>query len=150
VGRLDDVLSTFEDLFPHLFMDPPDMEKYPGRTAAVGRALLRAGDRQRGEPFLRYILDMLERQADSSEISIAQIDLLLYLGETDAAIDGFKAQDDSEKVTYGGLGPRFLVQNNPVWAPIRATPEYAALMEELDRTAAGHREKLQAMDLPLL
>jgi hypothetical protein len=42
------------------------------------------------------------------------------------------------------------MQNSPVWAPIRATPEYAALIEELERHAAEHRQKLQAMDLPVM
>jgi hypothetical protein len=41
------------------------------------------------------------------------------------------------------------MQNSPVLAPIRAMPEYPALLEELDRHAAEHRKKLQAMDLPL-
>jgi TolB-like protein/cytochrome c-type biogenesis protein CcmH/NrfG len=147
LGRLDDVLSTFESLYPRLFTDPPG-EEILQFTSSVGEALLRAGDRQRGEPLLNRILEYADR-AYSSGRMLFLLRTLLALGDTDAALDEFRALDTASRFFYGKLGPRFVMQNSPVWAPIRATPEYTALMEDLDRNAAEQRKLLQAMDLPI-
>jgi TolB-like protein/Tfp pilus assembly protein PilF len=164
LGRLDEVLSTFEGLCPHLFSDLPDRERlgdcrnikvrgslYVSLMDVVGEALLRAGDRQRGEPLLRHVLEWHPRHSGSEWRLFFDSPLrtLLALGETDAALEVFRTLNSAERLWYGRSGLRFVIQNNPLWAPIRATPEYAALMEELDRHAAEHRRKLQEMDLPL-
>ena len=78
-----------------------------------------------------------------------QFYVLLYLGDTEAALENFR-HFAASKFVYVGLRHRFVMQNSPVWAPIRATPEYAALIEELDRNAAEHRRKLEEMNLPVM
>jgi TolB-like protein/Flp pilus assembly protein TadD len=153
-GRLDDVLGTFEDLFPYLFMDSPDMDRNLHHTNIVGEALLRAGDRQRGEQLLKQVLESADRYilgARQAYLSALDYPLraLVALGDSDRALDEFRALNTAQRFLYGKLGLRFIMQNSPAWAPIRETPEYAALLEELDRNAAKHRKNLQAMDLPL-
>jgi hypothetical protein len=110
-------------------------------------ALVRAGDRQRGEPLLRHIfLEPME------ERGMWRGDTLLHLGETGAALVAFRALNAADRhyyFNYRGFIPRFIMENSPAWAPVRATPEYPALLEELDRHAAEHRRKLQEMDLPI-
>ena len=149
LGRLDDVLSTYESLFPHLFTDPPDLEKYVMWTSIVGEALLLAGDRQRSEPLLNSVLESINRHADSGRDIRGHVITLLYLGDTDTALNEFRQLNGARKFWHGGLGQRFVMENSPVWTPIRAAPEYAALLEELDGNAAEHRRFLQAMDLPV-
>jgi TolB-like protein/Flp pilus assembly protein TadD len=149
LDRLDEVLSTFEGLAPHLFTDPPDLERDVYWTSFVGRARLRVGDQQRGEPLAKYVLNWKQRRASSGKLTNLISDFL-YLGRIEAALDEFRSLDAAVKFDYGGLGPRFLLQYSPVWAPVRATPEYDALMQELDRNIAMQREKLQAMDLPVM
>ena len=148
LGRLDDVLSTFEDLAPQLFADPPTLERNTFLEGFVGAALLRVGDRQRGVPIVRSLLEFQEKDPDRGSV-LGYVYVLLYLGDTEAALENFR-HFAASKFVYVGLRHRFVMQNSPVWAPIRATPEYAALMEELDRNAAEHRRKLEEMDLPVM
>jgi TolB-like protein/cytochrome c-type biogenesis protein CcmH/NrfG len=147
LDRLDEVLSTFEDLAPQLFADPPDVERYSLLAPFAGLALMRAGDQKRGEPLLRPLLELQEKDPDRGSI-MGYVYVLLYLGDTDAALEHFRFFAAS-KFVYVGLRQRFIMQYSPVWAPIRAMPEYAALMQKLDQNAAEQRRKLQAMDLPL-
>jgi tetratricopeptide (TPR) repeat protein len=173
LDRLDEVVSTFEELFSELFKDLPAADRkiqdassdstslealeytiYMENFASiVGGALLRAGDRQRGEPILRQALEWHDRHSGSELSDLVRhtgITLLLTLGDTEAARDAFRARlNTADRFFYGRLGTRILMQNSPVLAPIRAMSEYPALLEELDRHAAEHRKKLQAMDLPL-
>jgi len=111
--------------------------------------LMRAGDRERGEPLLRDGLESMEKHARSGRRVSGYVKTLLYLGETDAALDVFRELTATAGFGGGNLAGRFLMQYSPAYAPIRATPEFAALMEERDRNAAEQRRKLRAMDLPL-
>jgi len=149
LGKLDEVLSTFESLYPKLFADLPGEEKDVFSPFFVGAALVRAGDAERGEPLLRRTLESIERHARNGRVTGGYVKTLLNLGDIDAARDAFREQTTAARFGRGGLGQRFIMQYSPVWAPIRAMPEYAALMEKLDRNAAEQREKLRAMDLPL-
>jgi TolB-like protein len=149
LGRLDDVLSTYESLEPELFKNPSGRGKSYISPYMVGQALVRAGDRQRGEPLLRRTLESIENAASAGREVRGHVPTLLYLGDADAALEVFRELSTGAKFHRSGLGNRFIMQNSPVWAPIRATPEYTAMLEEFDRNAAEHRQKLNAMDLPL-
>jgi len=149
LGRLDEVLSTFESLEPQLFTIPPGRGKNFFARWFVGVALMRAGDRERGEPLLRDGLESMEKHARSGRRVSGYVKTLLYLGETDAALDAFRELTSTNGFMGGGFAGRFLMQYSPAYAPIRAMPEFAALMEERDRNAAEQRRKLRAMDLPL-
>jgi hypothetical protein len=62
----------------------------------------------------------------------------------------FRVLEPPARFGLGGLGWRFIMQNSPLWAPIREEPEFAALLEELDRNAEEQRQRLRAMDLPVM
>jgi TolB-like protein len=154
LGRLDDVLSTFEQLFPYLFMDSPNMDRNLRLTDIVGEAVLRAGDRQRGEPMLKHVLgaaDIYTLGVRMAYLSPLDYPLrpLIALGDIGRALHEFRALNTAQRFLYGKFGLRFIMENNPAWAPLRATPEYSLLLEELDHNAAEHRQKLQQMDLPV-
>ena len=74
---------------------------------------------------------------------------LIALGDIGRALHEFRALNTAQRFLYGKFGLRFIMENNPAWAPLRATPEYSLLLEELDHNAAEHRQKLQQMDLPV-
>jgi TolB-like protein len=151
LGRLEEVLNTAKSQAPHLFAEQPDIEKDLYSTFRTGLILLRVGDRQRGERFVRRILEELDRRASSDWGEDASyVHALLALGDTNTALEMFRVLEPPARFGLGGLGWRFIMQNSPDWAPIREEPEYAALLEELDRNAEEQRQRLQAMELPVM
>jgi TolB-like protein len=147
LGRLDEVLSAYQDRYPQLFTNPPEARSSI-YGSIVGEALIRAGDRERGEPLVREVLS-LAKFARPEFARRFEINALLHLEETNAALDDFRELNPARKFWLGELGQRFVMENSPVWAPIRALPEYTTLLEELDRNAAEHRRLLQTMALPV-
>jgi TolB-like protein/Flp pilus assembly protein TadD len=150
LDRLEEVSSAAESRHRHLFADPPDIEKDLYDTFAVGLVLLRAGDRQRGEPFVRRGLEELDKRTGSGwGKDPAYVYALLTLRETATALDEFKAPGGPTKGAFGGFGWQFILRKSSVFDPIRDEPEFIALLDEHDKNAAEQRRLLQAMDLPV-
>lgn len=146
LGRIDEVQNAVKGGYPHLFVDPPDMDKDVVDTFAVGLILLRVGDRRRGEPLVRRGLKLLEKIAASGGgKDPASVYALYSLGDTDGALSKFRSLDFRGKAYLSGFGWQFLLQHSPVIDPIRDEPEFVTLMKDLDGQAALQRKQLVEM-----
>jgi len=153
LGRLDDVLATFERLTPHLFADPPyDLDSYPSRLYAVGLAMLRHGDVQRGEHLMRAALEILDNREQAGwPVNPASFTGRLALGETDAALAKFREFVARNKWYDAEIVMRFMLRYSSLYDPIGDEPEFIALLDEYDRNAAEQRRWLieMAHELPV-
>jgi hypothetical protein len=158
LGKLDEVLETFEERYPQLIANPPsDLDTGISRelffTYAVGLALLRHGDTQRGEPLMRLFLKKFEYPRvillTYGSADLRPIEGLLALGETDAALEKLRQFDATDKWANTHLVSQLMMRYSSLYDPIRDEPEFIALLDEYDRNAAEQRRLLQAMDLPV-
>ncbi len=155
LGKLDEVLETFEELYPKL--DPPSSrEGYREslQSSWVGLALLRHGDVQRGEPLMRAYLEAADiRDRTPGEIrDVYSVSALgrLALGETDAALGKFRQLDATDKWINGSVVTLLMLRYSSLYDPIRDEPEFIELLDMYDKNAAEQRKLLKTMSLAVL
>jgi tetratricopeptide (TPR) repeat protein len=143
-GRHDDVLEVLDNLYPHLFDDPPhDLDEDLVATYFTGLALINSGDIERGSFLMQSFLDLIDRYDEAYVVEWGSISGWLSLGNTGAALtklDGF-----AETKYYRPLNSLFL-ERSPVFDPIREEPAFIALLDEYRENAEGQRQILQAMN----
>lgn len=149
LGRLDEVLATFEELYPHLFADPPyELEKNRAALYATGLALLRHGDVARDEPLLRAYLDIVKVGPGFYVTDLLQVNAYLALDERETAIEIFRSFVNFK--WYSGLIHRLMIRYSSLYDPIRNEPEFIALLEAYDQNGAEQHQLLQEADFPVL
>ena len=136
--------EVMDQLYPHLFDDPPtDLDKSFMATYFAGVGLSHGGNAERGQEFLRWL------QTDNKpflEIYGADrniVNLRLELGDRAGALRAF---NEFAANPFDSEFNAILFERDPTYAPIREEPAYIALMQEYDRNAAEQRELLQAMN----
>lgn len=153
LGKLDEVLEIFEASHPHLFTDPPgNLTGDKRMTLLVGLALLRHGDDERGELFVRVGLEELAKRSQASwYVDPASFMLHLALGETDVAVDKLRTFAAQNKFYMAGSAMQFMLRYSSLYDPIRDEPEFVELLETYDKNAAEQRKLLTDMahELPV-
>ncbi len=150
LGKLDEVLTTLEMLYPNLFIDPPrDFDATSLGVYQTGLALILNGEVQRGAPLVRAYLDEMDRRERTWFVYPSSIRGRLALGETEAAMEKFRKYA-AAKWYWFDPGEHILFRYSSQYDPIRDEPEFIELLEAWDANAAKHREKLQSMDLPVM
>jgi tetratricopeptide (TPR) repeat protein len=143
-GQYDVALELLDNLYPHLFDDPPhDLDKDRRATYFSGLALINSGDIDRGIYLMESNLDLRERFDAAYGVNRRSVALRLVLGDTDAALDrlaGF-AQNKFEWVEN-----ELYLERSPVFDSIREEPAFIALLDEYRENAAEQRQILQAMN----
>jgi len=146
LGRNDSVLELLDNLYPHLFDDPPrdhglDLETY---WSAV--ALLQSGDVDRGTVLMKAFLKELDRDNEVSPVHWLSITGRLALGDIDAAMAKLK---QFRPTMYHGMNvfAQVTLKHSKQYAPIRDEPEFIALLDEYRRNAAEQRRLVQEMDI---
>jgi len=152
LGRLDEVVATFEEVYPHLFADPPsnlnsDYGSDWNELFATGLALLRSGDVVRGDRLMRSAMEKRDTWDGMLFVYLYGVAGRLALGETDAALEKLRAF--SKNKWYIGLGELIVLRHSRLYDPIRNEPEFIALLEAYDQNQTEQRRLLQAMDLPI-
>ena len=149
LDRLDEVLTTFEELYPHLFADPPyDLEKDPYALYGTGFALLQHGDFARGEPLMRAYLEYQDKQDVPYYVFPWSISGRLALGEREAALEKFR-EFAAAKWGHAGVTPQTLFRYSSLYDPIRNEPEFIALLDLYERNAAEQRRLLKEANFPI-
>ena len=134
LGRLDEVVATFEELYPHLFADPPyDLEKDNSALYATGLALLRHGDFSRGEPLMRAFVDYWEKLSTIPDLT--DITAFLALDDREAALEVLRTFARN-KWYYSGTTAQLMFRYSLLFDPIRDEPEFIALLETWEQNAA--------------
>ena len=142
-GRHDVALEALDNLYPHLFDDPPrELDANPWVTYYAGIALYQSGDLERGRLLIQFVLNQQESgEAFYGVVGLRSVVAHLVLGDTDAALDKL---DDHSRNKYSGWHDRFDLEHNSIYDPIRNEPTFIALLDEYRENAARKRQILQA------
>ena len=143
-GQYDVALEVLDNLYPHLFDDPPrDLDKDGRATYFAGLALINSGDVDRGTYLMESLLDLRERYDAAYGANRRSVASRLVLGDTDAALDKLAgtAQNKNRWVEN-----KLYLERSPIFDPIREEPEFVALMDEYRENAEEQRQILQAMN----
>ena len=143
-GRHDAALEVLDNLYPHLFDDPPhDLDEDLTATYFAGLALINSGDVDRGTLLMQSYLDLRDRFDEAYVVQWGSIAGNLLLGNTDAALG--KLEGFAKTKYYGRLNSLFL-ERSPVFDAIREEPAFIALLDEYRENAAEQRQILQSMN----
>ena len=143
-GRHDAALEVLDNLYPHLFDDPPhDLDEDFTATYFAGLALINSGDIERGSFLMQSFLDLRDRYDEAYVVQWGSIAGNLLLGNTDAALgklEGFA------KTKYYGRRNSLFLERSPVFDAIREEPAFIALLDEYRENAAEQRQILHSMN----
>ncbi len=143
-GRHDVVLEILDNLYPHLFDDPPhDLDEDFTATYFAGVALINSGDIERGSFLVQSFLDLNDRYDEVYVVDWWSISGRLMLGNTDAALDKLERFAETK---HFRMWNRLFLERSPVFDPIREEPAFIELLDEYRENAAEQRQILQAMN----
>ncbi len=143
--RHDVALEVLDNLYPHLFDDPPrDLDKDFQATYFAALALINSGDVARGSFLMKSFLDLQERYDKTFRVDPSSIAGRLLLGDIDAALDKLESFSQTK---YRREWNRMFLERSPVFDPIREEPAFIALLDEYRENAAEQRLLLQAMNV---
>jgi len=144
-GRHEAALELLDNLYPHLFDDPPhDLDKDFRATFFVGLALINSGDVDRGTYLMDSYLGLREQLDEAFGVHRVSVAGHLILGDTDAALD--KLAGIAQNKYGGGVRNKLYLERSPVFDTIREEPVFIALLDEYRENAAKQRQILQAMN----
>ncbi len=137
-------LELLDNLYPHLFDDPPhDLDKDQNAVFFTGRALLQSGDIDRGSHLIDSYLGLSERYDEAYHVEWESIASRLLIGDREAALEKL---DKYANTNYFHTLDRIYLQHDSVFDPIREEPAFIALLNEYREKAAEQRKLLQAMN----
>jgi hypothetical protein len=143
-GRHHIALELLDNLYPHLFDDPPhDLDKDRNAVFFAGRALLQSGDIDRGSHLIESYLAINERYDKVYHVDWPSIASQLLVGDREAALEKL---DNFAEAMYSHSLNRTILQHDSVFDPIRDEPAFVALMNEYRQNVAEQRQILQAMN----
>ena len=143
-GRNDSVLEFLDNLYPHLFDDPPhDFDNFEWSTHFSAVALLQSGDIDRGTVLMKAFLKEADRDEEVYPVNWSSITGRLALGDIDAAMTKLK---QFRPTMYHMVGVHFvdMFKHSKAYDPIRNEPEFIALLDEYRKNAAEQRLLVQA------
>jgi TolB-like protein len=142
--RHDLVLDTLDNLYPHLFDDPPhDLDKSFLGTFFAGLALLRSGDTDRGLHLLQSFDELTAPFRDVYSTGRSSIASRLLVEDRDGALDrlaGFA------KSPHRSLYSKLFLERSSLYDPLREEPAFIALLDDYHKNAEKQRQILQAMN----
>ena len=142
-GRHEAFLELLDNLYPHLFDEPPhDLDKDYRATYFTALALINSGDVDRGSHLMRSYLELLERFIDAYGVHRRYVAGPLALGNTDTALDRLAGLAEAK---YRGGNNRLELERNSLYDPIRNEPAFIALLDDYRKNAEEQRKLLQAM-----
>ena len=143
-GQHEVALEGLDNLYPHLFDDPPhDLDKELRGTYFVGLAMVQSGEWERGSYLRRSFLESAKRYDDAYGVSRRSVVGHLVLGDTDAALDKLAGL---AKNKYRRTFDRLYFERSSLYDPIREEPTFIALLDEYRENAAEQRRILQEMN----
>ena len=144
-NNLDRFLEVLDNLYPHLFDDPPhDLGRSWLGAFYVGMALVNNGDSERGAALLRAGQDRRDKFEDAYDRAfLASVLSRLLLGDRDDALQRLQLYSQG---TRNPLSEYTTLLNDPTFAPIRDEPAFITLLERYEESAAEQRQLVQAMN----
>ena len=141
--RHDLVLDTLDNLYPHLFDDPPhELDKDFTGTVFSGLALLRSGDTDRGLHLLQSFDELSAPYREAYGTGRGSVATQLLVGDKDGALERLA---ELAKSPHDSLYNELFLERSSLYDPLREEPAFIALLNEYDKHAEEQRQLLQAM-----
>ena len=123
-----EVLDMLDNLFPHLFDEPPtDTDENRIATRVVGQIMIAAGRKRQG----LALLDAWSEETAQREViygpSLSTVDVALARGNTDEALDRLHKMRDR---TYSNVLFRYWFERDPLYRQIANEPQVIELIKE--------------------
>jgi hypothetical protein len=143
-GNFEPILEVLDNLYPHLFDDPPtDLDKSFMGTYFAGIALSHSGDVERGQGLLRWLRVDSEPFLEIYGSSRSTVNLRLELGDREGAL---QALNEFTERKFDSEFNVVAFERDPTFDAIRDEPAFIALMQDYEHNAAEQRQLLQAMN----
>jgi len=143
-GQFDAVLESLDNLYPHLFDDPPhDFDKSYAGTYMTGMALLRSGETERGTELLEWFRGERNQFDEAYGVSRGSINVNLALGDYDVALEKLEAFGTRK---FFSEFNHLLLERDHSFDPIRDEPAFIAILDEYRQNAEEQRQLVQAMN----
>ncbi len=144
-GRHDVLLEALDNLYPHLFDEPPrDLDKSLFATFMAGWALIQSGDLERGAVLIAASRNELERYDEVYGVGLSSVSSRLALKDTEGALQVLTEFADHP---YESFFSRLYLERSSIFDSIRNEPAYIALLETYKTHAEQQRQLLEEMDL---
>jgi TolB-like protein/Flp pilus assembly protein TadD len=142
-GQHDIVLGVLDNLYPHLFDDPPhDLDKDFRATRFVGMALLQSGDTDRGSRLIRSVDEMAAPYREAYGTGRRSIINSLLVGDKDGALERLA---DLAKSPHRSNYNKLFLERSSLYDPLRDEPAFIALLDEYRKNAEEQRQILESM-----
>ncbi len=143
-GQFDAVLETLDNLYPHLFDDPPhDFDKSGSGTYMTGLALIRSGETERGTEMLEWFQGERDKYDEVYLVTRRSVSANLALGNYDVALEKFAG---FENVKYFEQFNHLMLERDHSFDPIRDEPAFIAILDDYRQNAEEQRRLVQAMN----
>ena len=147
-GRHQTLLELLDNLYPHLFDDPPyDVQRNSVATFYVGLALIQSGDIDRGTHLLKAFLEEQDPRDEARGPNEYSVIARLALGEKEAAMSKFREFARDNKWSWPGVVTQSMVKHSVIFDPIRNEPEFIELLDFYETNAAEQRRLLEEMGI---
>jgi tetratricopeptide (TPR) repeat protein len=147
-GRYQTLLELLDNLYPHLFDNPPHNVKREWlATFYVGLALVQSGDIDRGRHLLRTFVEHQDPRDEAFGPNWRSVAARLALGEKEAAMSKFREFARDNKWSWPGVVTQSMVKHSVIFDPIRNEPEFIELLDFYASNAAEQRRLVQEMDI---
>jgi len=143
-GNVDPLLGVLDNLYPHLFDNPPtDLDRSFMGVYFAGTALIQNGDTEQGQEFLSWVETESEPFLEIYGVDRNTVNLRLEMGDRAGALE---ALDEFVDRKFDSEFNAILFERDPIFDAIRDEPTFVALMQDYERNAAEQRQLLQAMN----
>jgi len=144
-GRHDIPLEALDNLYPHLFDEPPtDIDRHWFATFLAGWALMESGDTERGSFLLEQRAAEQEQFADVFGVGLGTVSNSLALRDIELALEQLEKFSSDP---YSGLYYKILFERSSLYDPIRNEPLYIEILERYEANSAEQQQLLQEMTL---
>ena len=144
-GRHDVPLEALDNLYPHLFDEPPrDLDKNGFATFLAGWALMQSGATEKGSYLIEQSAQLSERYEEVYGTGLGSVTNRLALGDTKAAL---RKLSKFSADPHAGLYYRIIFERSSLFESIRSEPEYIEIREMYEANAAEQQRLLKEMAL---
>jgi TolB-like protein/Flp pilus assembly protein TadD len=143
-GNYGEALDLLDNLFPHLFDDPPhDFLVSMSGAYFTARALIESGDQERGARLMNTWLDLQEPDDEAYGVSYRSVAARLLLGDTDGALKKLAGLSQDR---YRTLNTQMILEHGSEFDLIRDEPAFIGILNEYRENAVRQRTIMQAMN----
>jgi TolB-like protein/Tfp pilus assembly protein PilF len=145
-GKIDEARLVYEEYFPELFSDTPNILNRTNFMAAVDVAeiLLRANEKEHARRLLRTIESFIADVPRLSDFGYMITDVRIHAlrGDSDLALQALRRAVDENWRSHW----RYFLDVDTVLEPLRSLPEFDAIYRDIAADMAAQLERVRAKE----